>query len=239
MEGRLAPVGGLSGGGTDGTLLQPLRKIALFNRTDGAALTVWQFELAESLAGAPPTDKPNKARAGNVPSFAEIEGEAQAGGRAMLGEVGQQAEATLKAWQALEAALDRVAGRDSPPMRRVSDLLRKVLRISLRYAPRPEMPDTTAEPDEDLAIVADAVQAAPGVSRPAAEAMDREALLQEITRIAALFRQHEPNSPISFTLDNAVRRARLAWPDLLREMLPEMAPRAAVLMGLGITPPSE
>jgi type VI secretion system protein ImpA len=236
FEGRLAAVAGLSGGDSNGTLLQPLRKIALFERGDGTPLTVWQFEQAEDLAGLAHAGKQGLRRAAEVPALAEIEGEAQAGGRASLAEVGQQAEAALGDWQDLEAALDKVAGRDTPPMRRVSDLLQKILRISLRYAPRLELP-AVVQPDETLPV-GPANQAA-AVAHAPSEHPDREALLQEISRIAALFRLREPNSPLSYTLDNAVRRARLAWPELLREMLPEMAPRAAVLSGLGIEPPSD
>jgi type VI secretion system protein ImpA len=220
VEGRLAAVAGLSGSGSDGTLMQPLRKVALFERTDGTPLAVWQFE-----------------RAAGVPAFAEIEVEAQAGGRAALALLGQEAEAALGAWQALDAALDAVAGRDAPAMRRVEELLRKILRISLRYAPRPEAAAVVAVAESEAPAAA-AGEAAT-VARLPSDAPDREALLQEITRIAALFRLREPNSPISFTLENAVRRARLAWPDLLREMLPEAGPRAAVLSGLGIVPPPE
>ncbi len=69
---------------------------------------------------------------------------------------------------------------------------------------------------------------------PADVPPDRETLLIEISRIAALFRKAEPNSPIGYTLDEAVRRARLGLPELLKEMMPEAGPRAALLVGLGI-----
>jgi type VI secretion system protein ImpA len=68
---------------------------------------------------------------------------------------------------------------------------------------------------------------------------DREILLGQISQIAALFRLSEPNSPLSYTLEDAVRRARLGWPELLKEMMPDSAPRAAILSGLGIRPPAD
>ena len=57
--------------------------------------------------------------------------------------------------------------------------------------------------------------------------------------LAEDFRRTEPSSPISYTLEEAVRRARLSWPDLLRELIPELPPRSSVLVGLGIRAPSE
>ena len=67
----------------------------------------------------------------------------------------------------------------------------------------------------------------------------RNAMLDEIIRIAAAFRENEPNSPLSFTLEEAVRRARLPWPDLLRELMPDLAMRTPVLAGAGVRPTAE
>ena len=60
--------------------------------------------------------------------------------------------------------------------------------------------------------------------------------MEQISRIAAYFRANEPHSPLSYTLEDAVRRARMGLPDLLKEMMPEAAARASVLSGLGIRP---
>jgi type VI secretion system protein ImpA len=64
-------------------------------------------------------------------------------------------------------------------------------------------------------------------------------MLQEISRLAAQFRIAEPHSPLSYTLDDAVRRARLGLPELLKEMMPDLQARSAILSGLGIKPPSD
>lgn len=55
-------------------------------------------------------------------------------------------------------------------------------------------------------------------------------------RIAGIFRIREPTSPLSYTLENAVRRARLSWPELLAEVMPDNNARTSVLTGLGIRP---
>src|SRR6202012_4510362 len=126
------------------------------------------------------------------------------------------------------------AGNDAPSLGRVRDLLAKLNRIAVRYAGPVEIAAEPAPPEPDAAAEATAPPPPPSNALP-----DRETLLTEIPRIAALFRKHEPNSPISYTLDNAVRRARLQLPELLLEMMPEPAQRAAVLVGLGINPNAE
>jgi type VI secretion system protein ImpA len=150
----------------------------------------------------------------------------------MLGVVAEQCVQAIADWGALEVTLDRVAGRDAPSVRRVADLLNKLRRIAERYAgvvvPAKEAAAEATEPEPEAAAA------------PQASAVpDRERLLAEIVRIAGLFRIAEPNSPLSYTLEEAVRRARLGLPELLKEMMPEAAQRAALLTSLGIRPGAE
>lgn len=100
------------------------------------------------------------------------------------------------------------------------------------------MPPKT-EPVAELAVLAAIAPGDGAAPPPANRAETREDMLREITRIAAYFRANEPHSPLSYTLEDAVRRARLGLPDLLKEMMPELAARSTVLSGLGIRPPDE
>jgi len=66
---------------------------------------------------------------------------------------------------------------------------------------------------------------------------NREDALKTLETIASYFRTTEPNSPLSYTLDDAVRRAKLTWPELLEECVPDFATRHAILTALGIRVP--
>ena len=46
---RLAPIAGLNGESGAGTLIQPLQRLPLFTRPDGAALEFWQYERSERI----------------------------------------------------------------------------------------------------------------------------------------------------------------------------------------------
>jgi type VI secretion system protein ImpA len=237
VEDRLAPIAGLNGEGGNGTLLQPLRKLVLFERNDGAPLSFWQFEQSEDVDRL--TDAARKAQriAGGVKPFAELETEARSIGRPSLAIVAQQCVQAIADWTALEAALDRVGGRDAPSVRRVSELLNQLRRVAERYAGVVvQQADAGPEPTLDGGAPEPATAAA---AQPSQAVPDRETLLSEIVRIAALFRAAEPSSPLSYTLEEAVRRARLGLPELLKEMMPDLAPRAALLTSLGIRPGPE
>jgi type VI secretion system protein ImpA len=102
-------------------------------------------------------------------------------------------------------------------------------------APPAELAVQGTEPEPAVAATTDP-QGNSGSDR---SGPNRETLLTEIVRIATLFRTAEPNSPLGYTLEEAVRRARLGLPELLKEMMPDAAPRTALLSSLGIRPGSE
>ena len=64
----------------------------------------------------------------------------------------------------------------------------------------------------------------------------REDMLRELERIAEFFRKTEPHSPLAYTLEEAVRRGRLTWPELLAEVVPDDKVRSGMLVMLGIRP---
>jgi type VI secretion system protein ImpA len=239
IEGRLAPIAGLDGEGGNGALLQPLRKLVLFEREDGTPVAFWQFEQSEELSTVvPDPNRKTPRRDTGIPPLADLERAARGVGKPMLTTIAGRLALAIEAWNALAPALDAVAGRDAPSLGRVRDLLAKQQRIVARYAdPLPAAAPAAAAVETETETSAAGQPAA--LPPPVAAIPDREALLDEISRIAALFRKNEPNSPISFTLDEAVRRARLGLPELLKEMMPEAAQRTALLTGLGIRPGSE
>jgi type VI secretion system protein ImpA len=66
----------------------------------------------------------------------------------------------------------------------------------------------------------------------------REEALAELLRIGVFFRKTEPHSPISYTLEEAVRRARMSLPDLLAELAEDPAHIQRILLAAGIKPPA-
>jgi len=232
VEARLAPVAGLNGQGVDGTLLQPLRKLALFGRGDGTTVRLWQFEQAEDVAGIGDAARRAQRLAAGVPEFRQLEAEARAdAGR--LGRLSRETAAALLAWDALDRALSDKAAQAAPNTRRVHGVLAKLARLAERYGPAAEAPAADVAAPDASGLDASAPDAS-GPAAPAAAHDSRDALLEQVVRIARHFRLSEPNSPFGYTLDDAVRRARLPWPELLAEVLPDAAVRAAVMTGLGL-----
>ncbi|WP_419729080.1 type VI secretion system protein TssA [Lichenicola sp.] len=245
LEGRTTPVAGLNGVGNDGTLMQPLRKLVLFDYADQSAVTLWRFERAEEVEGIGEAAKKKQKLASGVLPFRDLEEAARTIGAAKLAATGHEADATLVAWRGLETALAEVAGRDAPPSTRVSGLLEKMIRIAERYVPdrlaqlrsaqTGEAPEAVGDGPEGAAEAGDEQATGEGV-RASPKRPTREGMLATLLEVAEFFRTHEPHSPLAYTLDEAVRRARMSWPELLGELVPDPGARAVILSQLGIRP---
>jgi len=231
---RVAPITGLSGAETDGTLMPALRRLPLFNRPDGTPFGWWQYERSLELAAiADAARKAQRIKAGTM-ELADVEKEARAAGAPHFGRLRRTLSDAMNAWQGMGEALDGLAGRDGPSTGRVLSLLRNMAEVVAQFAP-PEVEDVTdVVADDPAAVTADGV-AAPRAGG-AGPGRSREDMLRQLVEIAEYFRKTEPNSPLSYTLQDAVRRARLSWPDLLVELVPNEAARSAILVSLGIKP---
>ena len=233
---RVAPVAGLNGVGGEGTLLQPLRKITLFERPDGMPLFYWQYEQSVELAAISDEGRRQARLAAGVVPFDTIENEARRAGAALT-ELQQQSEGAAGAWKTLADILDERAAGDSPPTSAVAALLEKIQGVAGRYALEPS---PVAAPAEDTVAAPGASPAAGGTAAAVTASINsREDALRSLATIADFFRRTEPMSPLAYTLQEAVRRARLSWPELLEEIVPDLGSRAAILTSLGIRPPTE
>jgi type VI secretion system protein ImpA len=239
IETRLAPVTGLNGEGGDGTLTQPLNKLRLFNGADGEPVLLFQYQASAELETI--TDKARKEarlKAGAVP-FDKMQAAARAAGPGNFVALRRNLREAQAAWTAMGEILDRVAGRDSPPTRQISDTLETILSIINQYAP-PEGTDAPAgegDAGEGEAGGEDGAEDDSGGQMVRKKKMvTREDALATLTEIAEFFRRNEPQSPLAYTIDEAIRRGRLSWPELIGELVSDANVRNSILNSLGIKP---
>ncbi len=233
LAGRLAPISGLNGESGEGTLIQPLRKAILFERPNGAALALWQYQQSMETAGIGDAVRRQQRLASGVIPFEQVEAEASAAGPEVFVRLQSDAAAAAKAWRDLAAALEALAGADAPSAGRVRDLLDEIAAIADRFAPKGAAPATNA----DAGRAPDAVSRTDASVPPGSGTIaTREDALRAIDEVAAFFRRTEPHSPLAYTLSEAVRRGRLTWPQLLEELVPDPDSRDTILRSLGIRP---
>ncbi len=235
LEDRGAPIGGLSGEGADGTLMASIRRYPLFQRGDGSDGDLFTWQRAEETAAIGDPVRRQARLDSGVPDFDALQNEARAS-VASLRAAGKEAQAALTAWTAMDAAVSARFGGDAPSTRRVTEALQAILDLVTRIAgapseAEPAEQEQTGSGDADNPAVAVAGGAAPSGPKPM---RTREDAIRQLEEIANFFRKTEPHSPLAFTLDDAVRRARLPLPELLAEVLPDSSARRMLLTALGI-----
>jgi type VI secretion system protein ImpA len=239
VETRVAPVTGLNGREGNGSLIQPLNKLPLFTRGDGTPIAVYQYENSAQLGTLDTERRQARLAAGAMP-FDDLEKEMRAQSRAFA-KLRDDAREALAAWQEMAGILDDKASEDPPSTSTVRDIIDHVVEIANRYAPPEEGAPAAADGQEAGAEGAPGLAMGGGIggiSVSPGQVASREDALRALETIATFFRRTEPVSPLSYVLDDAVRRGRMTWPDLLEEIVADRETRNAILITLGIRPRS-
>ena len=121
-------------------------------------------------------------------------------------------------------------------------MLDRIEKVAEQYAAAPEETANTAAPSPGMGTptanhAPPVPHKAAAVIPAAAGPLDREAALRTLDDLAAYFRRTEPNSPLAYTLQEAARRGRMTWPELLAEVVTDESARHTILNNLGIKPP--
>jgi len=229
-ELRLRPLSGLVSGAR-ATLLPPLRLLPLFHGPDGVPVTLADYDAAVSIERLEPEQKESRIAAG-ARGVSTLDDMARGDPDGLAGLARDAAEA-LEAWNGMDAVLAAHAGSAKPSLSDVRTLLERIDGFARRLAPAGEaVPDeTTPEP----VATAPRATTAPGPGPIAT----REDALRRLDEVADWFRRNEPQSPLSYTLTEAVRRGRMGLPELLADVVSDYSTRAAILTALGIKPPPE
>ena len=231
LSAKVAPVAGLNGIGSDGALIQPMR-LAPLTAPDGLnPAGLWHYMVLRRRGAASPEAIQLAEAVKNTPRESFIA-------------VYHDISATLESFRNLSSRLDANCGDEAPPSSTIrntlieaQDALREVSGLdpsAFGDAQAEPLPTAAAPPTQSPAETNTTITQA--VAREPLPLLTRDDALRELSRIAAFFREHEPNSPTAYTLQTLIRRARLPLGDLLAELIPDQAVRRSYLNVAGIGP---
>lgn len=241
IEGKVSCVAGLSGSGAVGTLIQPIRLVPI---TQGStdSYSLWSFEQANELEKITNEErKQQRIDKGAVTKADFLRSVSETPARYFV-ELTGTIKQCLEILAELDAAFDAVAGNDAPPLSGLRDLLQEI-DGSVRHVAIDKIASVAVEsvgadlmPDEETtaAVISGGAGPTGAAPRPTGSYSTREEALADLSRIALHFRRTEPHSPLSYTLDDAVRRARLPLPELLAELVGDSSQVKLILHAAGI-----
>jgi type VI secretion system protein ImpA len=228
IEEKLAPLAGLNGFGTEGTLIQPLRLVSLVPGVKFGELSLWDYQLSQrnEEAGRRETIYTAATEAGVAAMSAHL----------------ADVNACIRSFAALNAVLNERCGQQAPPSSNIRNVLQEVAAAIRSLGGRD---DTVSEPSFE-GNAGDTTDGAPAMSATETVRIltpegiaTRDEAFELLMNVARYFRRTEPHSPISLAIETLVRRGRMDFSELLAELLPELQTRNAVLTAAGIKPAKE
>jgi type VI secretion system protein ImpA len=241
---RVAPLAGLNGGDSEGTLIQPIAKIPLTEGSSAGPYTQNDFQKAAALARVadPEARQKQEAQAGmSLERFEKAVAETPADFFANLVDDLTQCQ---EEFTRLTALLDEKCGSNSPPSSNIRaalaaclDTVNSTARDKLLQA----RPPAAGEEAAAAAGEAGAAQGNGAAGVPAGAIRNRDEAFSTLLKLAEFFRRTEPHNPVSYALEQAVRWGRMTLPEFLSEMIGEEGMRSTLFKHVGInpTPPAE
>jgi type VI secretion system protein ImpA len=236
------PIAGLNAGGS---LAQPMLMAPITEGYSYEPFATWHHMQAVEIAKiGDPTRREARIAAGGV-TLEMIHTAVRETSPQFFKTLQEDIDAAREAFSALDTLMDEKCGREAPStgairtaFERVGEAMAEILRNVVLPEGPAAAPDTAAPATgEPAAPGQPAVAAATGVSVGTESIASREDAFRALLKIADFFRRSEPHSPISYSLEELVRRGRMPLSDLLAELIPDEEARNGFLMRAGIEPP--
>lgn len=244
---RVGTLAGLNGESGEGTLIQPIRKVPFTAGSEGD-FALYHYNQAIELAKITDDYKKQARIDAGAITWEAFERSVRETPAELFRELLDDLEECLAAFEELGNVLYAKAGNDAPPGGNIRGVLNAVI-DALKHAARDKLAaaDAAAEAQAAAGDTATAVAAADGggtvvmattrATVAGGPLATREDAFKLLLQIADFFRKTEPHSPISYTLDEVVRRGRLTLPELLEELITDETTRQYFFIASGVKPP--
>jgi type VI secretion system protein ImpA len=242
---RVAPLTGLNGDDSEGTLIAPINRIPLTDSANMGLLTHANYVQAVATGKVLDPKAKEKRIAGGAMHMELVQKAVDETPAPFYRTIFDDLNAALEELAKLGQTLDAKAGSSSPPTSTIRTALENVL-AAINDVAKAKLAVTATtkkaddkKPDEDG-------KGGPGSNgKPTSEEEgeklpiihNREDALNAILQLGDYFRRTEPHSLVPFALEQAVRWARMPLPELMMELIPEENPRKALFKQVGIRPP--
>jgi type VI secretion system protein ImpA len=239
IEGRFAAITGLNGEEGEGTLIAPIARVPLTEKTSLGEKATMHYQEAVALNTVKdPKDREKKVAAGTttMDAFQKAVSESKSEFYVSLFEDLAQSQAEF---DKLSTMLDQKCGKEhAPPSSSIRGALTTCQEV-LNTTAKAKLPAAAAKPDEKKPGAAPAAPgAAPAKDSAPAESADairtREDAFRVIQKVADFFRRTEPHTIVPFALEQVVRWGKMSLPDLLTELIPEEPQRKNLFKQVGI-----
>ncbi|MBU2870483.1 type VI secretion system protein TssA [Colwellia sp. E2M01] len=218
LSERLAPLIGLNGIESEGSLIQPIKAILITEGQSEGPFSTWQYEQALDVDRLDNDKQIKKFESGAV-SLEEVEIAIKETPDSFFIQLNKDIDDSILAFNRLSEVMDVAMGGDPQPTSYISaaiqacsicvkQLAENVLKKSAEEEYVEEAEDTDNEMEKSESNL--------GINQ---QINSREKAIQNLDVIAAYFRKTEPHSPMSYAIEQVIRWSELSLPELLQELI--------------------
>ncbi|WP_104399837.1 type VI secretion system protein TssA [Vibrio penaeicida] len=222
IETRVTPIIGLNGMEKEGTLLFPISSIPLTEAYTGQSYAYWEYQQAIDLERLDEDKRRQKIDSGAVDLKSIQDAVAQTSKEFYL-QLGSELEQAIAAFDRYSHSMDEACGEVMPSshiqkkLEAIQSALNHLAGDKLKAEVEPVLEDEPAELEESETNETSApVQAGQLL---AANLASREHAIEQLQKIAEFFKETEPHSPVSYSIEQVVRWCDMPLPELLAELI--------------------
>lgn len=236
IEDRIAAFTGLNGIGQPGTLAVYIAKIPITNSGSTENFRPYDYDRAWSANSIPDPDE-REARFASIGfSLEDVENAAKHSSTEFYVELDESVRECQTALQELDQAFTTACGHSAPPTGLILESIEK-LASTIAYLAK----DKLAKRAESVPGIAADIGNTPsstGTTTQSHQATgairSREDAISQLGLVASYFRETEPHSPISYSLQNLIRWSQLPLDKLINEWIQDRDARERYLLMTGM-----
>ena len=220
---QLSALVGLNGFGGEGALIYPIKAINITQGSFPGPLAVWQCEQVLETDRISDADKREARFKQNGITKTHLDEVLMDTDTAFLQSTHEDILTAIAEYKQYQQVLDDYSKEDPMPTSQILSTLENSLKV-LSYIAGDRLASQPVVEDEvtDMGVEQKVSKSNKGVD---ASIADRESALQKLREVSAYFRRSEPHSPISYSIDQAIRWSSLPLTELIKELIPDDSAR--------------
>ena len=246
LESRVAPLAGLNGEDGDGTLISPIKQIALTQAYNGMPYAAWHYEQAYEIETITDPDKKEARIASGSVTMKQIEQAVLETPTPFFVNLKEDIDTCAEVYTKLVELIDEKCGNETPPSSNIRKTIKRVNEIFGFLTKNVVLAESSVEEEAetgDGVVSTDSPTATAGTAKGASienvAIVNRDEAFRALLKVSEFFRRTEPHSPISYNLEQAVKWGRMSLPELLSELIPDERAREDFFKLAGIPEQSD
>lgn len=235
---QLSPLIGLNGFGGEGALIAPIKSIVLTQGEHPGPLAAWQCERVFEIERIGDADKREaRLKQGGI-SRAQLDQIMLETSTPFIHELQDHIDLAIEEYALFQAVIDDYSQADPQPTSKIMEALVSCRQV-LTYIAGDRL--KSDEIESEVNVVNERGQNDADTSKVLSHGFvieDRQAALKTLRDVAAFFRRTEPHSPISYSVEQAVRWSNMSLTELIKELIPDESARKKYkdLSGIALEP---